>query len=301
MARNTSFGFTALPQKRVGSRIVAGGLSEGSATMAVPTQPDKLMLAGDWHGNLAWAFKAINYAKSQGADTILHVGDFGWWRNDDPRTHTFLREVQKELSDLGLILYWVDGNHEDHFFLGQYNKPGQEPWCVDAYDRIVHLPRGYRWDWWGDTWMSLGGAYSIDRSFGVKGRDWWPGETLSQAQLEYAMRPGKVDIVVAHDAPMNVDIPGIVPGKDVWLRIGGKPCKVPYVHLDLAEMHRRFVQDVCDAVQPVEFHHGHYHKAYTGLARLKGGGYMTVRGLDKDETTMAANTRFITGGLDDDD
>ncbi|QXO14283.1 esterase [Mycobacterium phage Chaser] len=288
---------TTTPQRKAFSPPVGGGPSERREPLML-RQPEKLMLAGDWHGNLPWAFKAINYAKFQGADTILHVGDFGWWKAG-PATYQYLEEVNKELDHHGINLLWVDGNHEDHAFLGSFNVPGAQPLTTKSYPRITHLPRGYRWDWWGDTWMALGGAHSVDRSFAREGESWWPGEWLDDKQMEYAMRPGKVDIIVAHDAPTNVDIPGITPGKDIWLRIDGKPRKVPNVDLLKAEEHRARIQKVCDAVKPVEFYHGHYHRDYNALCRVEGGGYMNVRGLDKDETTIAKNTYFITEGLDD--
>lgn len=304
---NGSFGSTVRLPKRESSPIVVEGLSERFSIPMIPRQPNKLMLAGDWHGNLPWAFKAMHYAKSQGADTILQLGDFGWWQQDNPRTHQYLREVQKELKTLGLLLYWVDGNHEDHSYLGKYNEPGksneprQEPWCLDLYDRIVHLPRGYRWEWWGDTWMSLGGATSVDQTWALPYVDWWPGEKLTNRQYRYACRPGPVDIIVAHDAPSGVKIPGVVPGKDLWLQIDGQRRQVPAWVLGEVNAHRDLVQGVCDRVKPLEFYHGHYHKSYSALARTTGGGYMNVRGLDKDGTTMTANTHFVTGGLTDGD
>lgn len=268
-------------------------MSEATA----PRQPEKLMLAGDWHGNLPWAFKAINFAKAQGADTILHVGDFGWWQVSNPRTAQYLAQVDSELKHCGIQLYWVDGNHEDHAYWHQFNKPGSLPQTLISCSNITHLPRGYRWEWWGDTWMALGGAHSINKSFCTPGVDWWPGEWIDDLQLKYAMRPGKVDIVVSHDAPTNAGIPGITQGRDVWMHIGGLKRRVPRADLIKAEEHRERIQRVCDAVKPVELYHGHYHKAYTGLARIRGGSYVNVRGLDKDETTMAANTHFITEGL----
>ncbi|AYB70399.1 esterase [Mycobacterium phage Moostard] len=261
--------------------------------------PDKLMLAGDWHGNLPWAFKALHYAKSEGADTILHLGDFGFWQTANPRTVQFLTEVDKELKALNINLLWVDGNHEDHAFWNTFNRPGAEPVTLSSCSNITHLPRGYRWEWWGDTWMALGGAHSINSHYCTPGEDWWPGEWIDDEQLEYAMRPGKVDIIVAHDAPTNADIPGIVPGKAVYLHIGGMKRRMTTGDMFKAQEHRERIQAVCDAVKPVEFYHGHYHKAYNTLARVKGGSYVNVRGLDKDETTMAANTHFITEGLND--
>lgn len=285
-------------RKRVTFPIAVGPIGR---PIMKPRQPKKLMLAGDWHGNLPWAFKALNCAKYQGADTVLHVGDFGFWR-DTYATQQYLTEVQRECEALGLLLYWVDGNHEDHGRLeglGAHDV-GAEPWCLGHLDRIVHLPRGYRWEWWGDTWMALGGAASIDQSFRVEGEGWWPGEFLREAQAKYAMRSGQVDIIVAHDAPAAAQIPGINPGKDLWLQVSGLRRKVPDWVMANAQLHREVVQNVCDAVKPKEFYHGHYHKAYEALARLRGGAYMSVRGLDKDDTSMDANTHFITSGLEDD-
>ncbi|OYN81705.1 metallophosphoesterase family protein [Mycolicibacterium sphagni] len=264
-------------------------------------QPEKLMLAGDWHGNIPWALKAINFAKQRGADTILHVGDFGWWSVANPRTVQYLDVVSNELEHTNLEVVWLDGNHEDHSFWHQFNKPESLPMTLMSAPRITHLPRGFRWEWWGDTWMALGGAHSVDRSFAVEGESWWPGEWINDEQLKYAMRPGKVDIIVAHDAPSSVDIPGIKPDGPIYLNIDGKVRRVPHTDLLAANDHRRRIQEVCDAVKPVEFYHGHYHRAYNALGRIAGGGYMNVRGLDKDETTMAKNTHFITEGTKDTD
>lgn len=266
-----------------------------------PRQPDAVMLAGDWHGNLPWAFKALNYAKYRGADTVLQVGDFGFWRNTYA-TEQYLREVQRECEALDLLLYWVDGNHEDHGRLEALgaHEVGAEPWCLPHLDRIVHLPRGYRWEWWGDTWMALGGAASIDQSFRVEGAGWWPGEFLNEAQSEYALRPGGVDIIVAHDAPSGVNIPGIDPEKDLWLNVGGMARRVPDWVMADAFLHRAVIKNICNFVRPKEFYHGHYHKAYTSLCELGDGSFMSVRGLDKDDTSVEANTHFITSGLKDD-
>ena len=297
--RNTSETYTTTPPKRASSLTVVGEPHERHETMTgTVKQPNKLMMAGDWHGNLPWAFKAINYAKANGVDTILHVGDFGWWKAGQS-TWRYLKEVDAELKHCGIQLYWVDGNHEDHSFWNTFNVPGAEPVPLSSYSSICHLPRGYRWEWWGDTWMALGGAYSVDRSFGTEGETWWHGETLDAEQVEYACRPGKVDIIVAHDAPAYVKVPGIVPGKAVWLNMGGKPRQVPGYALDEAQSHRDLLQMIVNKVKPVELYHGHYHKAYNALCSIAEGGYVNVRGLDKDETTMAANTWFITEGLDE--
>lgn len=300
--RNGSSACTTTPQRKACSPTAGGATPERFTPMEKDTlpQPKKLMMAGDWHGQLPWAFKAIHYAASQGVDTILHVGDFGWWRAC-PATWQFLCEVQKELAKFRIELLWVDGNHEDHSFWNSFNQPGAKPVTVMSYPNITHLPRGYRWEWWGDVWMAVGGAFSVDRSFGVEGETWWQGETLSTEQIEYCQRPGRVDIIVSHDCPGGVPIPGIDPDKDIWLYIDGKARRVPTRHKLAANHHRADLRSIVDAVKPSELYHGHYHKAHNTGVRMSADHYLNVTGLDKDNTTMAKNTVIIEGGLNDED
>lgn len=37
----------------------------------------RIVVAGDWHGDTAWAMHVIEQAAALGMDTILHVGDLG--------------------------------------------------------------------------------------------------------------------------------------------------------------------------------------------------------------------------------
>ncbi|PVA24402.1 hypothetical protein DDJ46_16000 [Mycobacteroides abscessus] len=247
----------------------------------VVTEPNKVMVAGDWHGNPYWAEQAIKYAKRSGADMIVHVGDYGFWTPSE-RTYAYLLGSNQLLEELDMRLIWVDGNHEDHSQLDECNIPGGKPTVFGDLDRIMHLPRGFRWEWWGMTWMALGGAHSVDRSWRREGHDWWPGEVLSGEQVEYASRPGGVDVIVAHDAPRGFAIPGIGSGNEF-----------PSEDLLAAESHRGLVREVVDATKPSLFFHGHYHVNYR--ARLeREGGTTEIFGLDRDNSTIARNTMFLT-------
>ncbi|MBF9350596.1 hypothetical protein HA138_12510 [Mycobacteroides chelonae] len=244
-------------------------------------EPAKLMLAGDWHGNAMWAVKAIHHAKRNGADTILQLGDFGYWRDgiEGLDTRKYFRVMHRALEECDIVLYWIDGNHEDHSCIE--NMPGATALTLDGYPRIAHLPRGLRWDWWGKTWMALGGAYSVDKPWRREGVSWWPGEALTDEQIEYASRPGKVDVIVAHDAPFGVDIPGI--------GTATKGGDFPVDQLMASEEHRRKVGQVVDVVNPSLFFHGHYHVRYQNWY---GERRTFVTGLDRDETTLDSNTLF---------
>ncbi|SKT46662.1 metallophosphoesterase family protein [Mycobacteroides abscessus] len=247
--------------------------------------PNKIMVAGDWHGDPSWAAKAIKHADANGANTILHVGDFGFWTPSE-RTYFYLLGINQMLTERGMVLFWVDGNHEDHSQLDECNVPGGIPTMFGDFDRIQHLPRGYRWDWWGLTFMALGGAHSVDRIVRREGVDWWPGEFLSPEQVEYASRPGNVDVIIAHDAPRGVDIPGI--GTET------KGQYFPEPDLILAGEHRAIVREIVDATDPALFIHGHYHVKYRADLLRPNATTTRVFGLDRDNSSLAENTMFLT-------
>src|SRR6184192_146938 len=118
---------------------------------------DKFLLAGDWHGSFQQAEKVIRHAKELELDTIFQVGDFGIWNNDKP----FLNQMQHLLGQWDIQLLFIDGNHENFEML--YQKKILDDGTRYVRDNITYVPRGYRWDWKGLSFLALGGAASIDR------------------------------------------------------------------------------------------------------------------------------------------
>lgn len=150
-------------------------------------------------------------------------------------------------------------------------------------EHVAHLPRGLRWTWHGRTWMALGGAHSPDRQMRKEGKSWWPQEHLSDADIEAAIAPGAVDVIVAHDAPDKVDIPGL------------SPTAFPVREIAASEEHRRQVGQVVDATTPELFFHGHYHRRYNARR-----GRTLVVGLADDGGPPVDNMALLNlaGGLD---
>lgn len=246
--------------------------------------PKRVMLLGDVHGSHNWTRHAIEHAASNGADVIVSAGDFGHW-SPGHSTYMFYRDVHAKLEEHDIILYWVDGNHEDHADIAQRRQGSREPMALNEdFPRIIHLPRGFRWEWWGKTWMALGGAVSVDKFNRTEGRSWWPGETLTDEDVEFASRPGKVDVLIAHDAPYGMHIPGIKPmGQSEW------PDWVLYEAYD----HQRKISAVMGATRPALVTHGHMHVRYQGFHQYGDGSKCLVQGLDCDGTTLDRNTLFL--------
>lgn len=230
------------------------------------------MLAGDWHGNKIWAERVIRHAERMGVDTILQLGDFGYW-SDEPITRRYLTTIDDMLGQRGMRLFWIDGNHEDHSRTAEWHDPAR-------HANVRYLGRGFRWNWWGLTWMSVGGAMSVDKRYRVEGESWWPQEVLSDDDVEHASRAGDVHVIVSHDCPRGVDIPGVGPDTK-----GGVRGDWPKDILAEAQAHRDKLAAICHATKPEWLFHGHYHIPYAGNLAAT-----SVVGLGDDRASMIDHT-----------
>lgn len=263
--------------------------------------PDLLMIAGDWHGNTRWAQAAIEAAYVKGADAILQVGDFGYWPGEQSLGDGYLTKLNEQLEHYDLNLFWLDGNHENHELLNPGFKSG----------RIQHLPRGFRWQWWGKTWMSVGGGVSVDKEWRTEGVSWFPEETLTPEQFEYSTREGKVDIIVSHDTVDNYRIPGVHaagkqgddPTRDECDECGltsgahkmscNQQSFFPADAIADSEAHRNLLGQIVDATRPDYLFHGHYHSRYNKVVD-RPYGPLTIVGMAEDASQMGLNTLVLS-------
>lgn len=239
----------------------------------------RIAVAGDWHGNAGWAEKAIDHAAESNATFIVHVGDFGYWVNSK-NTRSYLGRVNARLAQYNVTLSFIDGNHEDHSRLTEWNVVGGGAVQLPDHPKISYLPRGYRWELGGKTFMAVGGAHSIDRHRRTPMVDWWPEEYINVEQEEYASRDGDVDVVFSHDCPDGVDIPGIEPPglSRVW----------PVGDQFISHEHRKVLGRIVDATKPKVLMHGHYHVGY----RSNRGDCLVI-GLEPDGGVMHRHMTFI--------
>lgn len=226
--------------------------------------PDKIAICGDWHANRAFALGMIDSMHRHGVKVIVHCGDFGYKLKSN-----FLNDMQQTLEHYDMYVIWVDGNHEEFPKLLSFE-------IVDGVralrPRVIHLPRGTRWQWNGKTYLGLGGANSIDKDYRVIGKSWWLEETISFNEAERVIQGGHADVMITHDCPSGVDIPGITKtSAHGW----------PEHAVRASEDHRDLLRAIVDEVKPKVLYHGHYHVRYK--AWLQGHDYTTqVIGLDAD-------------------
>jgi hypothetical protein len=95
-------------------------------------------MAGDWHGDTGHARSVIDWMAREGAEGIVHLGDFGVWPGTSGQR--YLRAVQDALEAAGIWLVFVDGNHDDHWQLRE--RDNGVPGPVQVRRNLWHLPRG---------------------------------------------------------------------------------------------------------------------------------------------------------------
>ena len=251
----------------------------------------KIILGGDTHGDRNHVRWLLDKAQRREADGVLVLGDFGVWDHSDGGA--FTKGVAADAERCGMPLWFLPGNHENYDLLEEWERdnPRHEDGSVlvhgSAYLR--YSPRGHRWEWEGWKFLSLGGAYSVDKDWRIEadlnglyqieerqsrghkltskqeylkktGRSlWWPQEEITEEEAKSAAKGGVVDIMFAHDKPMDAEL--------AWNR------------KDFPETHANqiYLQKVVDATKPRLYLHGHFHYAYSDhLLRTN----TTVVGLD---------------------
>lgn len=237
-----------------------------SAAISADTDKDvKVLVVGDTHGDFGFMERdVIPHAVDNDCRTIVQVGDFGFVWDDDIRivTEKLLR-LSVMLSKENLELHFLLGNHENFDmidYLCRRSSARSSEGHHKLAPRVFCAGRLARWSWEGVSIAAVSGAVSIDRAFRTEGKSWWQAETLTPAEVEAAKHLGTVDLLLSHDAPINIPMGDLVP------------------HL-ASQANRAQMTDIAAALQPAMWVHGHYHQSLH-YRWTHGRGNCAVRGLD---------------------
>lgn len=245
------------------------------------------MVAGDLHGDTRAGVNLIRTAKKFGITNIIVVGDFGYWPHFKDGIE-FLDALNFEARKLDVMVYWLDGNHENFDALEAAVKhyPNDGHGRVRIRSHIRYCTRGASWTWDGKRYMTVGGAVSVDKEnrlkleknkYGGKRTLWWPQEQLTQEELQFAisrangdkLRGKPIDYLFTHDCPTNAPFRGRL-----------KP------DLD-SQAHRQTMDRLGKAIQPKLWFHGHMHTRYEGYEFPVYDAHTTVYGLECNPLAMS--------------
>ena len=210
------------------------------------SDPKRILIAGDFHGNQFFQGHVYQVAQARKADAIVQLGDWGYWPTPSGSV-PMVDHADVMFRKTGIPLYWLDGNHE-HFdmleAMGLYGASGMQK----MQDGLFYLPRGTRWEWNGTKFLAFGGAYSIDKAYRTPHVSWFSQELPTYKQVDDVLdNPEPVDIMFSHDSPRW-------PGR---LASGYKDDAT-------SEYSRQAIRAIVDHVNPATLYHGHYHHPWQG-------------------------------------
>lgn len=171
----------------------------------------RIFLTGDTHGDISRLLKWDTGKFLSKTDYLIVLGDFGLIFRVD--SDGILEEIEKikQLEALPFTTLFIDGNHENFDRLLSDFKSvkllGGNAHKIS--DSIYHLKRGEIYTINDKTFLTMGGATSIDRSFRIQGFDWWNQENISYKDIKRAIsnadKLGKrIDFVLTHAAPESM-------------------------------------------------------------------------------------------------
>jgi hypothetical protein len=181
----------------------------------------------------------------------------------------------------GLVTLVQLGNHEDYV---QVEKFVPHPTMTGfvyhpEYGRILYANRGARWVWGGKTFVSLGGANSIDFESRTEWVSWWKQEQITLADIYNTANDGHADVMITHDCPLGVNL-----WPEGYSDGGWSPKALRY-----ANESRESLRHAVNAIKPDILFHGHYHKYIDTITVLNDGveDYtLHSVGLDMDDTNQ---------------
>jgi hypothetical protein len=227
-------------------------MTESSSVDLTIDNETKVLIAGDWHQSRAWmrsVFLSAIESDAEGIRTILHCGDFGI--GGRPRDREWLDSVDYFARQSGIRILVTPGNHEDWNVIDAAFEaiPGK-PFPIS--ESVLLLPRGFRFNIAGRSFMGFGGAASIDYAQRMTGYDHFLSEVATDAEVESAAASGPVDVLLLHEA-----INGGT--RAVQQALAMNPMGWPAEALEYSASSRAKVTRVWEATTPKLTFHGHMH------------------------------------------
>lgn len=168
-----------------------------------------IYICGDTHGEIdikkLYRTGRTIMNKLTPKDYLIILGDFGGIWDGSIWDDELLDWYEKQ----PYTILFVDGNHENHFLLNRFPV---EDWCGGKIHRIrqnvFHLMRAQIFTIEGKTFLTMGGACSIDKAYRTQGIDWWAGEVATDKErkelYDIVEATDKVDYILTHCAPTTI-------------------------------------------------------------------------------------------------
>ncbi|WP_404444214.1 metallophosphoesterase [Microbacterium marinum] len=241
---------------------------ETASTFDLPDE--RVAVCGDWHGDAGWLRVVANAISRIAPDvsTILQAGD--WWM-DLPRSDKIMRAsgIERVLVTLGNHEAWPEITKMQDAHPGEAVRVSESTWI---------LPRPCRFAIAGRSFLSLGGATSVDR-YWRPASDWHAAETITDEHVRAARHGGEADVMISHETPAGT------PVKVVRRILRSNPHGFPQASLVESAASRVRLAQVWNSVRPKLLLHGHMHAP--GAGQVEDGRRVISLGCNGQEGSIA--------------
>lgn len=168
-----------------------------------------VFITGDTHRDFSRVMEFCDDYGTSSDDILIILGDAGINYYLDERDD----RLKEELAQLPITLFCVHGNHEERASLidGYDEKQWHEGlvFFEEEYPNILFAADGEIYDFEGNKAVVIGGAYSIDKYYRLKGHlQWFESEQPDEHTKEFVesrlKEAGwKVDFILSHTGPLK--------------------------------------------------------------------------------------------------
>lgn len=215
----------------------------GTTALVFPSDPLRILVAGDTHGNIDWVRQLVALAIDHHCHALVQLGDFGWWPGED----AYLDEVSLMATSADLPFAFIDGNHDFHdarLYVCE-SRGWDRP--IELRPGLFHLPRGVRWVWSGIRFGALGGAFSVDWRYRTNYVNWWRKDEGPNQDDVDRLGDEALDVLFTHDAPLSVPLRGM---------------SLPEYDQLQSDATRALLDEAVRRTRPRLVAHGHWHHRY---------------------------------------
>lgn len=175
----------------------------------------RIFITGDTHGDIDMQKLdkfAVNNLDLTKDDYVVVTGDFGvpWKTPYEGHISKSDKKILNHYDAYPWTTLFIDGNHDNFDALSQFpviDWMGGKAQKIS--DSVIHLCRSQIFTIGDSTFLTLGGAESIDAAYRTPGKSWWREESITYADLNTAAENlekfnNKVDFIITHDMPSDL-------------------------------------------------------------------------------------------------
>ena len=163
-----------------------------------------IYITGDMHGDIQTFKDVMGRVTCKSENTLIVLGDLG--------ANYYLNKIDKKfkkiISEYNINLFVIRGNHDANpanlNYMKEIKKYENIGYIEEEYSNIFYAKNGEVYNIENNTFLVLGGAYSVDKWYRLeKGYKWFADEQMTEEEKQNFWNKNitKVDTILSHTCP----------------------------------------------------------------------------------------------------